>query len=116
MINLNITFALKPDQTPELNASFVSAFIRALEEKGHSVNGIETPSPTRVPRVSASSGDKGPNELALLEKRGLQRMKVPASWTGTREDYAAHCLKDENPDVDEETTDNSDDVYGVLHE
>ena len=53
-------------------------------------------------------------QLALLEKRGLQRMKVPASWTGTREDYAAHCLKDENP-VDEETTDNSDDVYDVLH-
>lgn len=111
MINLNITFALKPDQSPELNASFVAAFIEALEAKGYSLQG-EQVKPVKSPAIAQ---ERGPLEIQYIESRGMKRMRVPPTWNGTREEYAQHMLSGNSPSVESDDSPNADPL-DVFHE
>ena len=106
MIHLNINYTLKPENgTPELNAAYVASFIEALDKKGVCVN-TTMDKPQRV--ASPTIGQKGPFEAQYIASRNLSRMKVPATWNGSREDYAKAMLESTVP-VESET-DSSEDV------
>lgn len=107
MLNLNISYSLKADQSPELNAAFVAAFINALETKGYSINSASV----KPVKVAQNAKEKGPNEMQYLQEKGLTRMLVPSSWQGTREEYAVHALTDETPVEQEE----SEDPLDIFH-
>lgn len=101
MININIAWKINPDQNADENADSLLAFVSALEARGIAVNTV-----AQSTRSNASNGpsnvEKGHYETRYCEVRGLKRMKVPATWTGSREDYAKAQLDGELPTEDHE--------------
>lgn len=57
-----------------------------------------------APRVSPSIAGRGPIEAQFLAASGMQRLKVPSDYHGTREEYAAQRLADLGAPVAEEET------------
>jgi hypothetical protein len=86
MINLNVNISIKPDAMPETNAAYVAAFIKELANLGYNLNSDQ------VKPVRAEREEKGPIELQYLAQSGKQRMKVPSSFVGSREEWAAKLL------------------------
>lgn len=109
MINLNINLSIKLEQLAdsELRSQFIKAVSllhNEMADYGLPVT-IKAPSAPRI--TSNASTEKGQHELAFLESTGQKRMKVPSTWTGSREAYAESRLNggtvDSHADEPEET-------------
>lgn len=96
MINLNVNITIKPDAMPETNAAYVAAFIRELANLGYNLNAEQ------VKPIRAEREEKGPIELQYLTQSGKQRMKVPSSFVGSREEWAAKLLVGDEPENESE--------------
>lgn len=99
-MNLNINFALKPEMPVNDAARYLAAFIRAAKAEGLEIQ-VNPVKQVREPTITC---EKGPFETQYIQQRGLTRMKVPASWNGTREEFAKSVLE-QTPDIKEEEED-----------
>lgn len=96
MVSLTLTMSIKAENgKPAEHADYVAALVKELAERGIHLN-----AQNQVSKIRPET-EKGPNEIAYLESRGLKRMKVPATWNGTREAYAAHMLESKEPESEE---------------
>ena len=91
---INLTLAIQStdhlrDVLDMLSAYGVpSSNIKAAPEKKETLT-------VREPKAESTSHakpEKGPQETAFLERAGLERMRVPADWRGSREEYATHRM------------------------
>ena len=100
---LNINFTLKPEMPISEAVRFLVEFKNQAESQGLTMA-------VKMPVIPHTKDVKevGPYEAEYISQRGLQRMKVPSTWHGTREEYAktqlhgiAHMVDNEEHVVDE---------------
>lgn len=105
---INITLALSPDRTAQENAEYAAAFFDHLASLGHYQQKKDSDKKL-IP------SDKGLWEMKFLETRGLQRMLVPRTWDGTREEYAKSQLdsavEEKIPDTENNSSSPSLEVF-----
>jgi hypothetical protein len=120
MINLNINVSIKPEQI--IDAEYRRQFIKSISILHNEMADyglpmqIKTPSIPRNPS-NGTTKEKGPNELEFLATSGQSRMKVPSTWTGSREEYAASRLSGtvDSHDETEETEETTSGEFDTFH-
>lgn len=117
MVTLNLNITLKPEQL--VDGEYRKQFVKALsllsnemQDYGLSVQ-VKAPSIPRNPG-NATPKEKGPLELEFLATSGQSRMKVPSTWNGSREEYAASRLSG-TVDSHEETEDTDSNDFDTFH-
>lgn len=98
IVNFTFTFMI----TPEMQAKDVALAAKTLRDE-LSLQGFNDRN------SSINVTEKGPNELNWIKVTGKTRMKMPKTFDGTREEYAALKLESDSNEVNNDQAEESND-------
>ena len=90
-MNINLNFTLDASVSPDMmrmQIANIEDAVQQLKDKGI----IGTATPISITETPIPQRKAGYYETLFLENKGLKRMKVPTSWSGSREEFAMTCL------------------------
>lgn len=91
----NFNFVVKDTSDDALHAVAQAAATLRDALKAQGFDTVQAVIPPAINPAIANASEKGEYEMALLAKTGKSRMLVPATWTGTREEWAFDKLINE---------------------